>query len=204
MILHIIRHGETQLNKRGVVQGSGIDVNLNEKGRRQAEAFYDFYKGEDYDAIYTSVLKRSIETVKPWNRTGIPTYSTKKLNEIGWGIHEGKEVNSEMTKRYHELINDWYSGKLSSKIEKGESAEELYNRLGEFIENLRKLNANKILICTHGRTMRAFLTLLLDMAPRYMEEFNHVNTGLYVVEMKEKGSKLLVKNDIQHLQVAGL
>jgi probable phosphoglycerate mutase len=43
----IIRHGETDFNLQGIVQGRGVDPSLNETGRRQANQFYEYYKNED-------------------------------------------------------------------------------------------------------------------------------------------------------------
>jgi broad specificity phosphatase PhoE len=42
--LYIIRHGETDLNKQGIVQGRGINSDLNDTGRAQAAAFFKMYK----------------------------------------------------------------------------------------------------------------------------------------------------------------
>ena len=41
--LYIIRHGETELNRLGIVQGRGVDASLNETGITQAEAFFQKY-----------------------------------------------------------------------------------------------------------------------------------------------------------------
>lgn len=199
MLLHIIRHGETDLNSESIIQGSGIDTHLNERGRNQARSFYTYYSDLSYDYIFSSALLRSIETVQPWIQKDIPTYRTSRLNEINWGIHEGKEVDSKMTRRYTTLVNEWYSGNLASRLQGGESAEELYNRLGEFINHIRNLKARKILICSHGRTIRALLTLLLDLEPDKMERFNHSNTGLFVVRGNGNMNELLLKNDTRHL-----
>lgn len=42
--IYILRHGETDYNRRGIVQGSGVDAELNEYGRLQAEAFFRYYR----------------------------------------------------------------------------------------------------------------------------------------------------------------
>ena len=49
--LYIIRHGETELNRLGIVQGRGINSDLNDTGRAQAEAFYQYYKETKFDAL---------------------------------------------------------------------------------------------------------------------------------------------------------
>ena len=66
MKLYLIRHGETDYNRQGIVQGGGVDSSLNDLGRRQAEAFFEHYKHLRFDAVYVSALKRTHETLAPW------------------------------------------------------------------------------------------------------------------------------------------
>ncbi|MCZ6899539.1 MAG: histidine phosphatase family protein, partial [Bacteroidetes bacterium] len=47
--IYLIRHGETDLNRAGVVQGSGVDTSINDFGRRQANEFYEKYKHVPFD-----------------------------------------------------------------------------------------------------------------------------------------------------------
>jgi broad specificity phosphatase PhoE len=60
--LFILRHGQTDFNKIGVVQGSGIDAPLNETGRKQAESFFKGYADIPFDVVYTSALQRTLLT----------------------------------------------------------------------------------------------------------------------------------------------
>lgn len=64
--IYIIRHGETDYNKQGIIQGGGIDSSLNELGRRQAQQFYQAYHHIQFDRIYTSELKRTHQSVAPF------------------------------------------------------------------------------------------------------------------------------------------
>ncbi|MEM8893303.1 MAG: histidine phosphatase family protein, partial [Bacteroidota bacterium] len=56
--LYIVRHGETEYNRKRMVQGSGIDAPINEKGQRQAQAFYNAYKEYPFQKAYISKLQR--------------------------------------------------------------------------------------------------------------------------------------------------
>jgi probable phosphoglycerate mutase len=58
--IYLIRHGETDFNRQGIVQGSGVDSDLNELGRAQAEAFFQSYQNVNFDKVYTSALKEHI------------------------------------------------------------------------------------------------------------------------------------------------
>ena len=57
--LFILRHGETNQNLNGIVQGSGIDSDLNHSGFAQCAAFFEKYKHHEFDLIIASQLKRS-------------------------------------------------------------------------------------------------------------------------------------------------
>ena len=70
--IYLIRHGETEFNRRGVVQGSGIDSDLNELGFLQARAFFDVYQDIEFDKIYTSKLRRTVQSVQEFINLGIP------------------------------------------------------------------------------------------------------------------------------------
>ena len=53
--MYIIRHGETNYNKLGIVQGSGVDTDINEKGEAQADAFYQAYKHIPFQQIFVKI-----------------------------------------------------------------------------------------------------------------------------------------------------
>jgi len=57
--IYLIRHGETDFNRRGVVQGSGVDSDLNDMGRAQAQAFFQAYQHVPFEKLYVSGLKRT-------------------------------------------------------------------------------------------------------------------------------------------------
>ncbi len=87
--IYIVRHGETDYNKRKVLQGSSIDASLNEKGQNQSDDFYQKYKAIKFDIILTSKLKRSIESVHKFIKKGVEHKSFGELNEINWGKFDG-------------------------------------------------------------------------------------------------------------------
>ena len=66
MTLYIIRHGETALNRQNIVQGSGVDSDLNNTGHRQAALFFNYYQNIRFDLVITSALKRTHQTVAPF------------------------------------------------------------------------------------------------------------------------------------------
>ena len=52
------RHGQTDFNQSGIVQGSGVNASLNEIGQKQAAAFYKKFKDYPFDVIYPLIKEK--------------------------------------------------------------------------------------------------------------------------------------------------
>lgn len=199
--LYIIRHGETDLNKRNVVQGRGINSNLNALGQLQANAFYKGYKHIPFDKIYTSTLKRTHQTVQKFIDMGIPWVQYAGLDELAWGVYEGMESTEATKKAFMDITQYWTSGQLHHKFENGESPLDVKERQLEVLEKLIEKNDDQnILICMHGRAMRLFLCLLLDLPLSEMEQFPHLNTTLYKVGYDGDKFEIIDFNNTDHLK----
>ncbi len=200
--IYLIRHGETDLNRKGIVQGSGVDSSLNDWGIAQSEAFYNVYQHVPFDKIYTSKLVRTHQTVLNFLKLGIPHESYEGLNEISWGIREGKEPNTGDTTYYKQLVTAWQNGEVDLSSEKGESPVEVKNRQLSVIDTIiSRSHERNILIAMHGRAMRIFLTSLFNQPLVQMDEYEHSNLCLYKINYSYQTKKfdLEVANDITHL-----
>jgi broad specificity phosphatase PhoE len=200
--IYLIRHGETLYNQLGLVQGSGIDSDLNELGYAQASSFYKAYQYVHFDKIYTSVLKRTHQTVWKFIAKGTPWQQLAGLNELGWGHREGRVITQHDDQEYKLIINSWHNGEMHVKPDGGESPLEVMEREKIALQTiLENDDENTILICMHGRAMRIFLCLLLDVPLKAMDRFQHSNTCLYVLHYTIDGQfKLIVENDNSHLK----
>ena len=202
--IYLIRHGETDYNKKGIVQGAGVDAPLNEKGMKQAEAFFDAYRRFSFDKIYTSRLKRAYQTIEPFKGLDIPVEKHHGLNEIDWGDFEGRPVAHEQRNYYLSLLQSWREGYTHIPIKGGESPNDVYQRQKPVAEKLLNFdNHQTILVCMHGRAMRVFLCLLLGKCLTEMDEFKHANLGLYKIGVKPDNEiTLLKRNCTDHLKAA--
>jgi probable phosphoglycerate mutase len=181
MTLYILRHGETDFNRRGIVQGSGVDTDLNETGREQARAFFETYQEIDFQLVVTSKLRRTHQTVAGFLEKETPWIQTSDLDEISWGDHEGQPGARERIAVYEWMISEWQRGNLDASLPNGETARQLFERVGRFIEWLKTRPEQRILVATHGRTMRCLIALLKSWELEEMEQVAHSNTGLYVI-----------------------
>jgi probable phosphoglycerate mutase len=199
--LYLVRHGETEMNRLGIVQGSGVDSSLNETGLRQAGALYQYYKDTKFNALFTSELKRTHQTVASWCGNGLSCKPDAGINEMNWGILEGAEATSEMRSLFIDMKRRWSAGELGLKIEGGESPLEAWERAKPFFDRLRQTyEEGSFLICTHGRISCVILSQLLGYGLENMNLFNHTNTGVNIVHLYRNGRAFAEKlNDTSHL-----
>lgn len=196
MRLYIMRHAQTEYNKKGIIQGSEVDSDINKFGDNQSSLFYDYYKSIPFDMVYVSALKRTYQTVRRFTEAGIPCKKLKEFNEISWGINQGK---SDDLKEYEELINSWLSGDLDNKFENGESPNEMSERLVRGFDKIIKENHENVLLCIHGRALRILLSKIIDKDLTKMDKYTHSNTGVYIIDYNNKKYDIVAKNLRNHL-----
>ncbi len=196
--LYFVRHGETDYNRMKIVQGRGVDAPLNETGIMQARAFYDHYHHVPFEAVFTSTLIRTHQTVEPFIHKSGRWIVSPDIDEIGWGTHEGRKGTPAMLQRYDEMIREWQRGNLDASLPDGESAASLYHRISRFLKELTRRTETNILVCTHGRTLRCLMCIWKNEPPGNMELYDHANTGVF--KLKWDGRfHLLSENDTAHL-----
>lgn len=198
---YFIRHGQTDLNLKGIVQGRGVNSPLNENGIRQSELFYEAFKDVSFDKIYISTLLRTYQTVEPFIKDGIPFEELEGLDEISWGIYEGKEQDETILSGFEQVVASWKNNELDLAIENGESPNQLVLRQKQAIEYmLSKEDEDTVLVCMHGRALRVILCHLTDVEVCRMDEFPHTNTSLYVVEYDNGKFSIVDFYNTKHLE----
>ncbi len=199
----IIRHGQTEFNKKGIVQGSGIDAPLNEKGIAQALAFFDYYNHLKIDKIYTSTLIRTHQSVKCFIEKGIVWEQHQGLNEISWGTREGKLPDIEDNKQFNIITQKWADGHTNLRFAAGESPNEVAQRQQDFWNKmLKQTHEENILIAMHGRALKILLANVLNNNLAKMDKYEHSNLCLYWLAFDYHTESLnVVKfNDTTHLK----
>ena len=186
--IYIIRHGQTDLNAQGIVQGKGVNAPLNELGQKQAAAFHEAYKHVKFDVVYTSSLLRAIQTAEAFVMAGIPHIADADLDEISWGEAEGNKSFTDHSDLFNELLREWKSGNIYYKFNGGESPFDLQQRQLRFIENLKQTNYKTVLMATHGRFIRALMCTLTQTPLSEMDNFDHTNLCLYKVNLLSNGT----------------
>lgn len=167
MELFLIRHGETDANKDGIVQG-WLDTDLKERGKLQArEAAEQF--DENIDAIYSSDLKRATQTAEEFRKKypNIPYFEDERLRERNFGDATGNHRDK------HDWEIFWASSDTVS-IPNAETLDEFNIRVQSLIEILKASGFLKVLIVTHGGTINR----LQDLTSADHQHIAHTNASV--------------------------
>lgn len=144
MEILITRHGQTEWNVLGKVQGRA-DIELNQKGILQAEETGKALENEKIDLIICSPLKRAIQTAQIINKNrNIPIIYDESVIERDFGEFEG------INKQDFDFEGYW-SYKQNEQYEKAENIKIFFDRVYKFLNRVRSEYSDKrILIVAHG------------------------------------------------------
>ena len=142
MLLYIIRHGETNGNLKGILQG-WTDEPLNEKGRKLAEVSARALADEKFDAVFSSPLLRAYETAEiilKYNRKIDAETKIRKddrLKEMFFGNWEGLGIAKHNFAIPSDTFNLFYTDPFSFKNSAtGESINQVCERTGDFYQEI--------------------------------------------------------------------
>lgn len=157
MKLLFIRHGETEVNVKGLTHKTGDTARLSSLGREQALSLVEVCKKNNVEKLYSSPEKRAIETAEIISR-GInkPLEEIKNLHERNWGTWEGKPWEEIQGVLKTKTLEERY---IYSPPE-GESWKQMDERLEEVLKHLTKQPYESIAVVTHGGVLRALMPIL--------------------------------------------
>lgn len=152
-MIYIIRHGQTELNSRGVLQGRS-DCPLNEKGIAQAKEAAKKLRGVSFSTVWSSPLLRALQTAKIVAPDLAPVMD-KRLLEMDYGPYEGAELKN-LPLEVITFFRDFVHNPAPRGMEPLDS---VVRRAGEFMEACCRTEEN-ILISTHAIAMKGILEYL--------------------------------------------
>lgn len=146
MKLYVLRHGETNENITGIMQGN-METVLNETGRKQALSVRDKVRKAGIDLVISSPKKRAIETAK-LAAPNIQLMLDERLLSRNHGEFEGMQRNQVN-------LQDYWNIKLNKQFEKAESMGEIFNRVSSLLNDISINYSDKtVLLVTHSGITR--------------------------------------------------
>jgi probable phosphoglycerate mutase len=176
----VTRHGETDWNMTGVLQG-WIDVPLNDNGRKQAFEMADTFKDSGFSRVWTSPLSRASETARIVAEVlGLPSpIHSEGLKERNFGRVQGM-TKQDLSVLHPGLHADIMRRDPACHFEEGESPDQFADRVVAALHEIaRRHPGERVLAVTHGWVM--------DVITRHVRRLPRT----LVLEMKRKNGESL-------------
>jgi broad specificity phosphatase PhoE len=184
--IYIARHGETTWNEEGRIQGRS-DPGLSQRGYAQSLGLLHQLKDRPLSAIYASTLQRSVQTAQPIaSQLGLPIQRQPELDEIAFGILEGKNLYhfDEALKMEWDRFKD---NRFAYRIPGAENYADVANRIRPFEERLlQNHEGQEILIVGHRVVNRLLIGMLMEYPQEKVLRIEQTNDMLYLVKRNGK------------------
>lgn len=198
--LILIRHGEAEGNFLRRFHGH-TDSDLTENGHLQAKATADYLKDEPIDVIYSSDLKRTMETAGYIARQrSLSIHKRSGLREINGGDWEDLPWD-ELPQKFPESFNHWLNLPHLLCMPSGESMVDFQARVNKEIENIISENIGKnICIVAHGTAIKVMVCLWRGVGlDRFPELPWYDNASVTIVEIQNGRYTLIKEGENAHL-----
>ncbi len=201
MRLILVRHGETESNRAGLVLGQA-DIELTEHGRWQAEQVARSLESEAIDVIYSSPLKRALATAEPIARShGLEVQVEEGLIEMDIGEMEGLTFR-EVRERYPEFLQIWLGGRVAYEpMPGGERLLDVQERAWGAVERFRERHDREAVVAVaHNFVILAILCRSLGLDLADFRRLRHNVAAKSILETRDDRFMLVSLNDTCHLE----
>lgn len=197
--VYIVRHGETEWNAQGRIQGHS-DIPLSDTGRSQAQSAARRLSRVPFSVAYSSDLMRTHETAQIiLGDTGTPLHTTPQLREYNKGVFEGLTV-AEYERQYPDQFQASLKNDLDFAPTGGETIRETSLRMAGFVdEMLQNHLEDTVLVVGHGGSLRSLIVALLALPLEANWKFVMGNCALSLVHTYPDNAVLHLYNDTAHL-----
>jgi probable phosphoglycerate mutase len=196
--LYLIRHG------RPNTRLCNADVELSREGRIQSELLRDRIKNYEIDALYSSNLIRAKQTAEIINEAlKLPQEVRKELNEISFGVLEGKS-DEYFQEQYHHYKEEQMMLMEDIPFPGGENGTAVYERAMPVIQEIVQSGKKEIAVVTHGGVIRVLLAALFGKCQtrRFLFGISMENTGITQMVYNPDNDRFYLErfNDYAHLE----
>lgn len=201
MRLFLVRHGETESNRRGLALGRD-DVPLNERGRWQAERVGRALTHEPLAAVYSSPLRRALDTARAAAAPhGLKVRIEEQLIEMDVGELDGLTF-AEVRKRYPGLLEKWVSGPGPTQhMPGGECLVDVQERAWSAVDDLAAHHGEEaVAVVTHNFVILSLLARALGIELAQFRRLRHSVGAISVLDLRPNRITVVRLNDTCHLE----
>lgn len=191
LTLVLIRHATTNANEAGLYIGKS-ESPLSLKGREEAKRICKKLEEWQFDHIYISPSQRAKETIKSFAQQNQSVEVIEALQEIDFGMCEGKDFNWLLQHYPEEVVRMQEEG-IGYQYPGGESLIMAHQRVASWLNDfLKSHQSGTYLIVAHGGTIRCMVSELLVKNPSLHWHFKinpatltviHVQQGFPVIDV---------------------
>ena len=196
----LVRHGETEWNRVERFRGR-TDIELNETGRRQARAAAQRLSGWQIGAIYSSPLKRALQTAQPIAEAcGLGVAVLEGIADVDHGAWAGLSAE-EARVQYPDAYQTWVHTPLLARFPQGESLRQVQARSWSALEEISSAHEGEtILLVSHVVVNRVLICSALGLVEDAFWRVGQDNAAINVLQGANGRYRVLLLNDTCHLE----
>jgi broad specificity phosphatase PhoE len=202
-MLYLVRHGATDANlsKPYVLQGRGMDLPLNETGRRQASCVQKLFERRSLAAVYSSPLRRAFDTARAVAEPHrLDVGVIEALIEADVGKWEGMSWD-QIRRDFPEACEDFQRDQSRYPYLGGESYLDVAQRAMPALNQLMDRHAGRtILAVAHNVVIRACAATLLKMPLTNAKDIHQNNGGVTLLRRENDRTDLITLNSVFHIE----
>ena len=183
MKLYLVRHGETGSNIAGALDTAVPGADLSETGVAQSSALVERFNAVTVDALFTSTLVRTHQTIEPLSKAiGLTPTVLDGLREIGAGTYEMR-TDEDAVIGYMTAVGAWITGDTSVRMPGGETGDEFLARYDDAVKTIVASGAETAILVSHGAAIRTWVGHRCDLTDWDGAAFSSLpNTGAIELE----------------------
>jgi broad specificity phosphatase PhoE len=197
--LILARHGETLWNVEKVFRGRA-DVGLDKVGIRQAELLGKYLSNWELEAIYSSPVKRALDTANIVARhRKVAVRIAEGLIDFDYGQWQSLP-EQEVKRLYPALLNEWHNNPHKVRIPGGESLEDVGRRAVEVVNDVLARHQGNVLLVSHRVVIKVLICYLLGLDNSHFQNINQDVCGITIFDYADGRFVLTRHNDTSHLR----
>jgi len=195
----LVRHGETEWNAGEIYRGRA-DIGLDEVGIKQAELLSEYLSDLKLEAIYSSPLRRALDTasiIARYQEVGVQV--TDGLIDFDYGEWQGLS-EQEVKKLYPALHNEWHNNPHLVKMPAGESLSDVRERTGGVVNGVISKYKGRVVLVSHRVVNKVLICSLLGLESSHFWNIKQDVGGITIFNYVNGRFILTRHNDTSHLK----
>jgi alpha-ribazole phosphatase len=195
----LVRHGETEWNVGEIFRGR-IDIDLNETGKKQAELLSEYLSGLKIEAVYSSPLKRALNTAQAIARHhNLRVQITDGLNDLDFGQWQGLSLEG-VREKYKEAYAEWANHPERVRLPGGETLGQVRKRAIKVVDEVTAKYKGAVVLVSHRVVNKVLICALLGLDNSHFWNIRLDTCGLTTFTYENGRFVLIRHNDTSFLK----